>query len=63
MKLFWPKSTSLKSKPAKYINLQKFVTEVFKVKIGLSPKLMKDIYRKTVLSTVLLRLEDPNEKI
>ena len=40
---------SLKSKPAKYINLQKFVTEIFKVKIGLSPKLMKDIYRKTIL--------------
>ena len=30
-KLFWPKSTILKSKSAKYWNLQKSVTEIFKV--------------------------------
>ena len=39
-KLFQPKSTILISKSAKHQNLLKFVTEIFKFKIGLSPELV-----------------------
>ena len=38
--LFFLKSTNLILKCAKYWNLQTFVTEIFKVQIGLSPELM-----------------------
>ena len=33
-KLFWPKSTILKSKSAKYYDLKKIVSEIYKIKIG-----------------------------
>ena len=44
-KLFWPNNSILISKTAKYQNLKKFVTEIFKVKIGLSTELMNDIFK------------------
>ena len=43
--LFWPKSTNLTLKSAKYQNLQTFVTKIFKFKTGLSPDLMTDIFK------------------
>ena len=46
-KLFWPKSTILKSKSAKYYDLKKIVSEIYKIKIGWSPELMNDIFGKT----------------
>ena len=33
-KLFWRKSTILKSKSAKYYDLKKIVSEIYKIKIG-----------------------------
>ena len=44
MKLYWPESTTLISKSAKFRNLQKLVIKSFKVKIGLSHELMNDIF-------------------
>ena len=43
-KLFRPRSTISILKSAKYQNQEKFVAEIFKVKIGLSPELMSDIF-------------------
>ena len=42
-KLFWPKSTILISRSAKYRNVPKFVTEIFKFKINLSPEVMNGL--------------------
>ena len=53
---------------AEYCSLRKFVTEIFRVKIGLSPELMNDIF-KFVEKPYSLRInsqfrpEDPNDKI
>ena len=47
-------------------NLQKLVTEIFKVKNGLSPELMNDAYRKTILPTKNFAFqveEDPYSKL
>ena len=39
------KSKMLISKSAKYQNLRKFMSEIFKVKIGWSPELMNDLFK------------------
>ena len=67
-KIFWPRSTILISKSAKYCSLQKFVTEIFQVKIELSPELMSDIFKFVGKPYFLpinsqFRPEDPNDKI
>ena len=41
------KDTQTISKSAKYSNQQKLVTEIFKVKIGLTPELMSNIFEFT----------------
>ena len=66
--LFWPKGTVLKSKSKKCRNLQKFVTEIFQVKIGLSPKLMNETFefikkRHSMRINAASRPDDPNYKI
>ena len=66
--LFWPKSTNLILKYAKYQNLQTFESKIFKVKIVLSPELMTDIFELTEIPyslriNSLFRPEDPNDKI
>ena len=33
------------SKSPKYWNLQKFVSEIFQVQVGLSPELMNDVFK------------------
>ena len=66
-KRFWPRSTILISKAAKYRNLQIFLIEIFKDKISVSPELMNDIlefnekpYSLRINSQ--FRPEDPNDK-